>query len=349
MKLLVTGASGFLGTHVVTHALSRGHEVRALVRPATAAEGLCWNGPVEQVRADLRSDRGLAEALEGIDAVIHLAAAKSGDIYTQLAGTVVATENLLAAMTRCGVSRIVLTSSFAVYDYRRIRAWSVLDEQTATESRPLDRDEYCQTKLIQERIVREHTGVADWKWTVLRPGVIYGPGETWTARLGIRISEQWWVRIGAWAKLPLTYVENCAEAVVACVENDSTAGQILNVVDDDAPSQRRYVAELRRRMQPRPRVVPISRTAMGLIIAAAGVTNRLVFGGRARLPQILRPASLQARAKPLRYTNRRLKEATGWSPRYALDQALDRCFSPARPSPSAPNRGDAVLTEAAST
>ncbi len=74
------------------------------------------------VQADLRSRRGLTEAVTGHDAVLHLAAAKSGDLYAQYAGTVVATENLLAAMTEAGVRRIVLVSSLSVYDYLKLRA-----------------------------------------------------------------------------------------------------------------------------------------------------------------------------------------------------------------------------------
>src|SRR3954467_14421835 len=132
MKLLVTGANGFLGHYVVAEALRRGHVVRAMVRsPADAARhGWDRDPNVEVVVADLRRRRGLTDAVRGVDAVLHLAAAKSGDLYAQYGGTVVATENLLAAMDETGLSRIVLVSSFSVYDYLRIPAFSVLDESS---------------------------------------------------------------------------------------------------------------------------------------------------------------------------------------------------------------------------
>src|SRR5688572_22477616 len=99
MKLLVTGASGFLGRSVVAEATRRGHDVRSVVRPQT----------------DLRSRRGLVELFEGIDAVIHLAACKGGDVYAQYAGTVVATENLLWAMSEAKSSaKFIHISSFSV-------------------------------------------------------------------------------------------------------------------------------------------------------------------------------------------------------------------------------------------
>src|SRR5687768_13362229 len=117
MKLLITGASGFLGRYTVAEALRRGHSVRAMVRSGNDPARFGWEGSpdLELVRADLRSRKGLVEALAGVDAVVHLAAAKSGDVYEQYAGTVVATENLLWAMTEARVKRLVHISSFSVY------------------------------------------------------------------------------------------------------------------------------------------------------------------------------------------------------------------------------------------
>src|SRR5687768_5700852 len=128
MKLLVTGATGFLGRYVVAEALSRGHSVRAIVRPTGDANKL--DGDVECVRVDLRSPRGLVEACRGIDAVIHCAAAKSGDFYAQFAGTVLATENLLKSMKETGVKHIVAISSLSVYDYRKLWSFQRLDESS---------------------------------------------------------------------------------------------------------------------------------------------------------------------------------------------------------------------------
>src|SRR5689334_8617848 len=144
MQLLITGANGFLGRHVVTEAVRRGHSVRALVRPNTDVTKLDWyaRDRVEVLRADLRSRKGLAEVVRGVDCVLHLAAAKSGDLYAQYAGTVVATENLLAAMSETGVRRIVLVSSFSVYDYMKLHDFSLLDENSPLETDAFDRDEY---------------------------------------------------------------------------------------------------------------------------------------------------------------------------------------------------------------
>src|SRR5687768_2744474 len=346
MKLLVTGANGFLGRHVVAEALLRGHAVRAMVRSVKDAARNGWVGRpnVEWVQADLRSRRGLVDAVAGCDAVLHLAAAKSGDIYAQYAGTVVATENLLAAMTEAGVRRIVAISSMAVYDYLHMKSGTVVDEDSPLDVECVDRDEYAQTKLVQENLVRDHAAKHGWDFTILRPGVIYGKDNLWTARLGQQ-GRRVWVRIGARAQVPLTYVENCAEAVLLSAEKDEARGQTLHVIDDDPPTQRQYCAMLRKRTRPRPVVVPVAWFIMRAVAGVAGVTNGLIFRGRAKIPGLFIRARLHARSKPLKYPNSRIKKVLGWEPRYALTEALDRSLAPV----SAPGGNSPVANSSAAT
>ena len=322
MKLLVTGASGFLGRFVVDEALRRGHAVRAMARSTASAAKAGWDKDprVENAVADLRSRRGLVEAVAGVDAVLHLAAAKSGDVYAQYGGTVVATENLLWAMDQAGVPRIVHVSSFSVYDWMRMRSGSLVDESAPLEKDAFDRDAYAHTKLVQDRLVRDHAGLA---WTVLRPGMIIGPDNLWSARVGAQ-GKRLWVRMGARARLPITYVENVAEAIVLAAERESAAGQVLNVVDDEMPTQRQYVKLLRERTTPRPKVVGLPWLGIRATARLASLTNRLLLGNRARLPGILVPCRVHARFKPLKYTNRTIKEVLGWAPKYSLVQAIEK-------------------------
>jgi len=328
MKLLVTGANGFLGRYVVAEALRRGHAVRAVVRPKAEVSGIEWahHARLEMVRADLRSRVGLEKIVGGVDTVLHLAAAKSGDIYAQYAGTVIATENLLRAMTETNVRHIVSISSLSVYDYLRLRTFAVLDEDSPLENDAFDRDEYAHTKLIQERLVRDHATTQGWRFTILRPGVIWGKDNWFTARLGAQAGPRVWFRIGAWARLPLSYVENCAEAVVLAAESETAAWQTLNVIDDETPTQRRYACLLRQRLSPRPRIVPVPWTLMRLIAAFAWSINKHLLRGRAKVPGLFVPARLHARCKPLRFSSRRVREVLGWRPRYSLAEAMDRSF-----------------------
>lgn len=327
MRVLVTGAGGFLGRYVVASVAGRGDEVRALVRPASTSDvAAAWERDprISIVRGDLRDRKCIDAAVQDVDAVIHLAATKAGDLYEQFAGTVLATENLLDAMRRADVRRIVLTSSFSVYEYLDLRSRQTLDEASPLAMNPADRDEYCQTKLEQERLVREFVGAGDGRSVILRPGVIFGRENLWTARLGMQCGSRWWIRTGARARLPLTYVENCAEAVARSLEYEGPDPLlVVNIVDDEIPTQRAYMNAIRQHELPRPRVAPIPWTVMRSLARLAWITNRIMFGGTAKVPGVLVPARLHARCRPLRYSNRKARVELGWSPRIHWREGID--------------------------
>ncbi len=329
-RLFITGANGFLGRYVVAEALRQGHHVRAAIRPSADISTMPWsNHPkLEVVRIDLRSRRGIAESLDGIDAVIHAAAAVGGDLYTQLASTVVATENVLEAMSQSATRRLVLISSFSVYDYFDKPANSLLDESSPMEPHIYERDDYCLTKVLQENLARDYAARHNLALTVIRPGVIFGCGHLWTACLGAEAGSNTWIQIGASPRLPMAYVENCAEAILTCATNTAAVGETFNLVDDEAPTHAAYIGMLRSRLTPRPRVIPIPWMLMSLIASLAQWTNRVAFGGNAKLPSILIPCRLHARCKPFRYSNAHLQDVLDWQPRYPLEEALDRSFLP---------------------
>ncbi len=314
MNILVTGASGFLGRYTVAELLRRGHQLRTVSRSP-----LSWQHPaLTQIQADLNQS-DLAGALAGIDAVVHLAAAKTGDFQAQMASTVTATERLLQAMQAANVTRLIAISSFSVYDYLALSPNSLLDETSPLESNPSARDIYAQVKLIQEERVRQfgHGAV-----TVLRPGIIYGKEALWNASLGAKAGRTW-LQINSGARLPLTYVENCASAIVCAVECKAAIGQTLNIVDDDLPTQRDYLAQVLPRLNDAPRLVSLPWSLIQPFSNLAWQTNK-VLAGKLKLPGLLIPARLQARFKPLQYSNQQAKQILGWTPEYSLASALDR-------------------------
>ena len=331
MKIYITGATGFVGSAVVAEALRRGHEVVAVVRPASASDIAAQypdhRDQLAEARVDLRSPAGLADSLSGVDSVIHLAAAKAGDFYTQFAGTVVATENLLAAMNQAEVGQLVAISTFSVYNYLEMRPDSLLDEDSPTETNPRLRDEYAQTKLIQEDLYREFDAVDGNGAVILRPGMIYGPDNLWHALLGAELGRKF-LRIGSRATLPLTYVENCAEAMVNAAEvlhrqPETVQGQVINIVDDNLPSQQVYADMVAARIDT-PDTISVPWPVMNAATSLLKKANQTFVDGRAKFPGIAVPDRLHARFKPLRYTNAKAKRLLGWSPRYSLADALDR-------------------------
>lgn len=319
MHVLITGANGFLGKQTVIQALKAGHKVRALSRRKSPApmhqENLTW------VQADLKaSPKNLIPLLDEIDGVIHLAAAMTGDFAAQHADTVHATENLLAAMTLMGVTRLVAISSFSVYDYKVLSEGTLLDETAALESNPEQRDIYAQMKLQQEQRVHKF-GSHRGKVTILRPGMIYGPDHLLNAFLGSPLIGQLWLRIGQEALLPLTHVNNCADAIMQALSCPAAIGQVFNIVDNQLPDQRAYAALVSSQLERSINSIVLPWQWIKSLANLAGNLNQRL-GGSLKLPGLLVPARLHARYKPLQYTNVKAKQILGWSPQNYLNPSL---------------------------
>src|ERR1700694_3505386 len=245
VRALVTGANGFLGRHVVGALLARGIGVRAMVRPAARLEAFGWPSSVEVFRADLRTSHELPRAFEGIDVLIHLAAVVSGAEDAQFAGTVVATERLLEAMAHGACRRLVLCSTFSVYDYSSTHR--TLDEGSPLHQVPdlYTRDGYTIAKWWQERVTRRFAEKYGWDLTVLRPGFIWGRDHGYLAALGQQLGRHHLV-IGPLTRIPMTHVENCADVFALAAVAPRARGQTLSVVD--GPGERIW-AYLRDRMR----------------------------------------------------------------------------------------------------
>ena len=319
MKILVTGASGFLGREVVAVALSRGHEVRVLVRTSASIAD-----DVDSVIGDVREPAAVSKGVVGCDAVIHLAALKQGDLHAQLQTNVVGTERLLAAMRTASVTRLVLASSFTVYDCVPVRRGATITEQSPLVERGWLRDAYTATKRIQEELAVDGATAGHMDVAILRAGVVYGPENLWTARLGqefgpIRLT------IGRRARVPLTHVHNCAHALVLAAESEQPGLTIYNVVDDDAPTQAEYYDAIRPGIRKARRVHLPFFVAM-FVARALDEINRRWLRGNLRIPNFISHAALAARGRRFDFSNAALKQAYGWRPTVGRAEGIRRAI-----------------------
>lgn len=164
--ILVTGGTGFIGTHLLAHLAAKGEEVRALVRRTKLPREL--PAGVEVVYGDLASGSGLNDALCGTDTVIHLAGVTKAlhldDYYT---GNVRATERLTHAMAGRGI-RLLHVSSMAAIGPSEGRT------PMSEDALPHPLTHYGKSKLDAERVVRDLLPEA----VIVRPPVVYGPRDT---------------------------------------------------------------------------------------------------------------------------------------------------------------------------
>jgi nucleoside-diphosphate-sugar epimerase len=241
--LLVTGATGLVGSHVVDSALQRGYPVRALLRPGSDTRWLP-HGKVHVVTGDLTEAAAVFRAIEGVETVVHCAA-KVGD-WGPLAEyrrvNVEALDTLLrAADQQDSLRRFVFLSSLGVY---RARHHYGTDE---TEPPcPASLDAYTRTKAEGEMLVQRYVREQGFPAIILRPGFIYGPRDrTVLPRLLDRLRAGQVVYFGSGEqRLNNTYVKNLVDAIFLAIDHSTAIGQVYNVTDDPTVSKRRFIATL---------------------------------------------------------------------------------------------------------
>jgi len=334
VKQLVTGSNGFLGAAFVDRLLARGErDVLCLVRPGSDRSKLEAvlakhpKGGAEIVTGSLGSVKAAASLLDGVGIVHHLAATVGAPPADMFLGTVVATKNLLEAMISRApnVPRLVLISSFGVYGVADLPRGAVVDESTPLEHRATERDVYSHTKLRQEELVREYHVKHRFPLVILRPGVIYGPhGGAMSSRVGIRVPGMF-LYLGGKNLLPLSYVDNCAEAICVAAKNARFDGDIYNVHDDDLITCDDFLARYQREVE-RLRVVPLPYPALQLLSRAVLRYHQVSKG---QLPALFTPYKSATTWKGNRFSNARLK-ALGWKQIVSTEEGLARTFEALR-------------------
>jgi len=225
--------------------------------------------------------------------------------------------------------KMVLTSSFGVYAAASVPRGHVIDERTGIEPHPERRDLYSQAKLRQERLFREYQERLGFPLVVLRPGVIYGPrGARFSARVGLDLMGVFLHPSGD-NTLPLTYVDNCAEALVLAGRSEAAAGQTYNVVDDDLVTCRQYLRRYQDEVQ-RLRVVPVPYPALRALSSAV---QRYHAFSQGQLPAIFTPYKTATSWKGHRFDNAKLK-GLGWRPIVSTEEGVRRAFAHFKANPT---------------
>jgi nucleoside-diphosphate-sugar epimerase len=266
-RILITGASGMVGSLLARRLAEAGHNIRAMVRSAhrqPPLEGL----DVELYQADLAEPESLPPALAGIDVVVHTAAHLGdwGPAEKFWAINVLALEHLLtAAYRKSRLRRWIQISSLGIYPARHHDG---TDETVPPDLHGLDG--YTRTKAEAEVLLGRHMDAYGLPAVILRPGFMYGPGDrNVVPRVIERIAAGQMKLVGSGQKvLNNTYVGNLVDAIVLALEKDEALGQTFNIRDERLVTREEFVNTIADYMgKPHPGRVPqwLARASVGFI------------------------------------------------------------------------------------
>ena len=252
MIIAITGGTGFVGSHVIDAAISKGHEVRALTRrDQTERDGVQW------IRGDLDDRAALGRLVTGSDAVIHVAGVINGATSADFDhGNVQGTLAMLAAATAAGTRRFVHVSSLA--------------------AREPDLSLYGESKAKSEALV-EASGL---DWAIVRPPAVYGPGDRETLEL-FKMASLGLMLMPPKGRMSIIHVGDLAQLLLALAKLDAPTKLIVEA-DDGHPAGRThgdFMRAIGKAMGKTPQVVPLP----GPLLRVAARLDTLVRRKRAKL------------------------------------------------------------------
>ena len=326
-RILVTGSSGFIGAKVVKILLEYGFSnLRCFVRPSSQLGRLekiigefDARTNVELIAGDLLSRKDCEKAAEDASIIYHLAAGFDKSFAGAFMTSALGTRNLLDAFRRVGKpKRFVNVSSFAVYSNLSLKRRDILDETCPLEDAPNERfDAYGFGKLKQEELVKEYGNKYQLPYVILRPGYVFGPGKReLSGRVGIN-TFGFFIHVNGSNLLPLSFVDNCAEAIVLAGLRPGVEGEVFNVVDDELLSGRQFLKAYNKKVDGFSVRIPYTIAYLLCLL-----WEKYSKWSNGQLPPAFNRRRCAAEWKGGRFSNQKLRQRLGWKPRVNVEQAM---------------------------
>ncbi|MGI6726977.1 MAG: NAD-dependent 4,6-dehydratase LegB [Anaerovoracaceae bacterium] len=304
IKILVTGADGFIGSHLTEALVKQGHKVKAFVYyNSFNSWGWLDTLPKEVMRkvevftGDIRDPNGVREAMKDVDEVFHLAALiaipfsyHSPDTYvdTNIKGTL----NVLQAARDLGTSRVLITSTSEVYGTAQ---YVPIDEKHPYQGQ----SPYSATKIGADRLAESFYRSFSMPITIVRPFNTYGPRQSARAVIPTIITQllagKEEIELGSLTPTrDFNYVKDTANGFIEIAKSDKTIGEEINIATQQEISIGHLAKELIRQINPEARIVCDE--------------------------QRLRPE--KSEVNRLLGSNEKIKRLTNWKPQYTFEQGL---------------------------
>jgi len=318
LRVLVTGANGFVGATLCKKLVAKGYAVRGLVRK-TSDLSLLKDVSLELVVGSLDDRESLKKAVQGVHVVYHVAAAVTdwGTLEFFRRVNVEGTRNMLEASVHAKVKRFVLVSSVAVQDFI---GGQDMDEETEKDPTPFP---YCQSKREAEALALSYHQSSKMDVTIIRPGDVYGQGDRVSLlKMASMLEKGQMMTIGGGRVLgAFTYVENLVDGIILAGTHPKASGEVFIITDGEKVTWRRYFETLTRELAlPKPRISIHWRIAW--ILASVLEFVHHTFSLKKR-PLVTRYLVAHLR-RDFHFSITKAQRVLGYHPAVSFDEAIHR-------------------------
>ena len=315
MTILITGATGFIGSHLTLRLLADNKRIRALVLPHEPIPA-DWSHHVEIFRGDIRNRLDVETAVKGVELIFHLAAVTldTGPMELHQAVTLEGTRHIMEAAA-AHQAKVVLTSSVTVYGVK-IQT-DVLDEELEWGA---PAGFYSTHKQKQERLAREIAAKQNVELVVVRPGNVFGAGSPqWVKSVIAELKRGTPTLLGGGHGNPgFVYIANLVDALILAAENPKAVGRVYNLGDGYDLSWKTYFTDLAKMANaPKPKVIP-----RWLGRALAGAIEPIWYGLKLKGRPPLTYEAFNLVASNHQFPITRAQAELGYQPRVKYEEAM---------------------------
>lgn len=310
MKVLLTGASGFLGRHVIQKLSQENVNIVAIIRRTSRIDHL-KSYPIKFIEGDIRDEACLDKAMKGVDVVIHAVTTKMGRWEDFYAENVESTERLLQLSMKSKVKRFIFISSIDVYDHTHAKNGSVLTEDSPEDPNPPN--PYSRSKIEAEALVEQYCKQHNVPTVIIRPGCIYGIGGNWyPARLGFTAGANRYALLGnGKSAVPLSHASSVVDLIWRSIQNEKAIGKSYNILEDTVITRLEFLKLAKSILFPNLKIVRVPL----MVARPLAFTMRSLLKMIGRTPPTrLHPKYMRLFARSIFYANDRAKEDLGWKP-----------------------------------
>lgn len=319
-RILVTGATGFLGLRLVELLTQRGYPVRSLARKLSNIERL-ESLPTEIYFGDVADMESLLAAARHADIIVHAAADTAGNEDDSRISTLLGTQNILDIVREKDIKKVIYISSCSVYGVADFEKGQLVDETAALERYPEKRGHYSSAKYKAEQLVLDAMDKDSLPIVCFRPGTIFGPGgDIYTPMMGFSLGSKVFATIGPGDfELPLVYIDNLVDGIIQAIDKKESTGQVFNVVEPAGVTKKEYIELLLKKLYPKAKYFYIPYWFLYSAVWCQEILTWLL-----RRKPFLTRYRLTSSQRKIRYDSSRIQETLNWKPPFSMKEALEK-------------------------